>query len=98
MTNHALDATETHLVILKPETQHVAECVAGQLVHAAAGRTRSQRLIDEAADAYHAHAARAIAHEHMLIAIDAHDDDAVITQLVDIEIIATDAAAERGDQ
>ena len=27
-----------------------------------------------------------------------HDDDAVVTQLVDVEVVAADAAAERGDQ
>ena len=59
---------------------------------------RVESLVDELADAHHAYPALVVAHEHMIVAIDTHDDDAVIAQFVDIEIVAADAAAQRGDQ
>ena len=57
-----------------------------------------QRRIDELSDSYHANADLLVLHERMLVAVDTHDDHAVIAQLVDVEIVAADAAAERSDQ
>src|SRR4029077_10006854 len=54
--------------------------------------------IDESTNSRHTHAARVIAHEHMLVSIDAHDNDAVVAQLLDIEVVAADATTQRGNQ
>src|SRR6266478_4432940 len=59
---------------------------------------RGESTIDEAADPDHAYTALVIPDEDMFIAVHAHDDDAVITQLVDVEIVAPDARSQRGDE
>src|ERR1700729_2715790 len=98
MTNDALDPAKAHGVIFKPETEYVSQRFAGQLVHAATGRIRCKRLVDKITDTDHAHAALIVANEDMLVSVYTHDDDAVIPQLVDIEVIAADAATQRRDE
>ena len=98
VADNALDASKTHLVVVESKAQDLAQIRAGQLVNVPRRVVRHQCVIDEAADAHHAHTVAIVAHENVFVAIHAHDDDAVIAQFLDVEVIAADAAAERGDQ
>src|SRR5258705_1051966 len=98
VTNNALDSTKANRVILQSETEYFSQWLAGQLIHAATWCMRGESTIDEAADPDHAYTALVIPDEDMFIAVHAHDDDAVITQLVDVEIVAPDARSQRGDE
>jgi len=97
VTNDALDPAKPYRVILQSETENFSKRFAGQPVHATR-RMRGQSSIDEAADPDHASAALVITDENMFVAVHAHDDDAMITQLIDVEIVAPDAATQCGDE
>ena len=58
----------------------------------------AQRRVDVFPDADHARHAGRFTDEYVVVAIDAHDNDAVVTQLVDLEVVLPDTRAERGDE
>ena len=98
MPNHALDGTEANRAIFNAEAEDFAQRLARQLIDTAARSLCSQGVIYERTDAHHAHATLIVLHKDMIIPVHTHDDDAVIPQLVHIEVVAPDAAAQCGDQ
>ena len=99
VSNDAFDRSESDQVIIPSEAKHFAQLVAHATRDAFLVRLNAlERCIDKFPDRRHTHTALVVAHEHVLIAVDAHDDDAVIAQLVDIKIIATNPAPQCGDQ
>ena len=105
MADDGLDGLEAHVVCVHTEAEHFAQVCALHLGHAVGVFHRTvllQRSVDEGADAHHARQPTTGPHEHVVITVHAHDDDAVIAQLVDIEIIPAhtfaDAGAQRGDE
>src|SRR6202051_4098413 len=98
VTNDALDPAKAYRVILQSKTENFSKLLAGQLVHATARRVRGESTIDEAADPDHAHATPVVPHADMFVAVHAHDNYPVIAQLVDVEIVAPDAATHCGDE
>src|SRR5580704_2487658 len=97
MSDDRFDGAEANCVIFQAEAKHFTESFAAQLINAAVRSFTCQGIVDELANTHHAHAA-IIFHEDMIVAVDAHDYDAVVAQLIDVEIIAPDAAAECRDQ
>jgi len=72
------------------KAEHLTQRCTGQFGDAilAGARRRvmlRQRIVDELADAHHAHTAVGIAHEDVLFGVNAHDDHTVIAQLIDVE-------------
>src|SRR6185437_8876800 len=99
VTDDAFDRAKAYMVVFVAEAQHLTQRLTDAPCHAVGIRRDAfERPVDERADANHARPLRAVAHEHVLVAVDTHDHDAVIAQLVDVEIVLADAAAERGDQ
>src|SRR5580704_13830111 len=97
MPDDGFDRAETNCAIFQAEAKHLTEAFAAQLVNASVRSLTLQAIVDERTNAHHAHAAF-VFYENMIVPIHAHDNDAVIAQLVDVEIIAPDATAERRDQ
>src|SRR5262249_12033229 len=97
MTDDTLDRPKTHLVVRKAKAHHFTKLVATHTMDTA-GALTVQSGIDKPADAHHAYATRLIAHEHVIVAVDAHDDDAVIAQFLDVEIVLADAGAKSRDE
>src|SRR5205823_3706670 len=83
----SFDRTESNQMIVQAETQYFAHLLSYSTRNHLLTRFDSiESSIDESTHRRHTHAARVIAHEHMLVPIDAHDDDAVVAQLLDIEV------------
>src|SRR5919108_4723709 len=98
MTDNSLDPAEANQMVIQPEAQDFAHGLVHTPRHALfIRRDALERCIDERANGCHAYAV-SIAHEYMLVAIDTHDDHAVIAQLRDVEIVLADAGPERGDE
>src|SRR2546429_7636369 len=86
-------------MIVQAETQYFAHLLSYSTRNTLLiGFDSVESSIDESTNSRHTHAARVIAHEHMLVPIDAHDDDAVVAQLLDIEVVAPDPTTQRRDQ
>ena len=105
MADDGLDGLEANVVCVHTEAEHFAQIGALHLGHAVGvfhSTVLLQRCVDEGADAHHARQPTTGPHEHVVITVHAHDDDAVIAQLVHIEIIPAhtlaDAGAQRGDE
>src|SRR6266511_4188828 len=89
MTNHGLQRTEARRARRRIEADHVV---------AAGDSPQLEAIVNELADLDEFGIAVVIDDQSRLIARDAHQNDLVITQLLDIEIGLADAGAERGDQ
>src|SRR3984893_17215403 len=95
----SFDRAEPNQMIVQAETEYLAHLLSYASRDALLiGFDSLESSIDEGTNSRHAHAARVIAHEHMLVPVHAHDDHAVIAQLLDIEIVAADPATQCGDQ
>src|SRR5437763_1802121 len=95
----SFDRTESNQMIVQAETQYFAHLLSYSTRNTLLiGFDSVESSIDESTNSRHTHAARVIAHEHMLVPIDAHDDDAVVAQLLDIEVVTPDPASQRRDQ
>ncbi len=57
-----------------------------------------QGAVDELTDPHHACEAITLTHEDVIVTVHAHDNDAVIAQLREIELVLADAAAKCGDE
>ena len=97
VAQHGADRPEADFVVADPEAEHLAEVRArAPLAARVARRWLGERRVDDVADLRHADAAR-VAHEDVLLRVDAHDDDLAVAQLLDVEVVRADAGAERGD-
>src|SRR5260370_31732726 len=80
----SFDGAEPNQMIVQAETEYFAHLLS----HATRdtlliGFDSLESSIDESTNSRHTHAARVITHEHMLVPIYAHDDDAQIAHLLD---------------
>src|SRR5437773_8318462 len=95
----SFDRAESNQMIVQAETQYFAHLLSYSTRDTLLiGFDSVESCIDESTNSRHTHAARVVAHEHVLVPIDAHDDDAVVAQLLDIEVVTPDAASQRRDQ
>ena len=88
MANHLADGLEAHVPRFQVEAEHLVSiqvlCVL-------------QHIVYELAHAHEADVPPAIPHKSGLRVVHAHDDDAVVAQLTDVEVVA-DARAQRGNK
>src|SRR5256885_3864096 len=95
----SFDRAESNQMIVQAETQYFAHLLSYSTRDTLLiGFDSLESSINESTNSRHTHTARVVAHEHVLVPIDAHDDDAVVAQLLDIEVVAPDPTTQRRDQ